>query len=98
MACWLSHFFISGCCALHGRGQAAKSAAEAGVAVGVQYDSTHVYVAPGEVDAFVSLRAGTSQKYLVWVLDESVSATRQMLRGRGPKEILLLRPRHQADI
>jgi predicted enzyme related to lactoylglutathione lyase len=35
------------------RGQAAKSAADAGVAVGAQYDSTHVYVAPGDLDAFV---------------------------------------------
>jgi predicted enzyme related to lactoylglutathione lyase len=34
-------------------GQAATSAAEAGVAVGVQYDSTHVYVAPADLDAFV---------------------------------------------
>jgi catechol 2,3-dioxygenase-like lactoylglutathione lyase family enzyme len=34
-------------------GQAARSAADAGVAVGAQYDSTHVYVAPRDLDAFV---------------------------------------------
>src|SRR5277367_2416155 len=34
-------------------GQAATNAADAGVAVGAQYDSTHVYVAPGDLDAFV---------------------------------------------
>jgi hypothetical protein len=31
-----------------------QSPAEAGVAVGPQYDSTHVYVAPGDLDAFVN--------------------------------------------
>src|SRR5271163_4798822 len=36
------------------RGQAATSAPDAGVAVGAQYDSTHVYVAPEYLDAFVS--------------------------------------------
>jgi predicted enzyme related to lactoylglutathione lyase len=35
------------------RGQAAAPAHDAGVAVGAQYDSTHVYVAPGDLDAFV---------------------------------------------
>jgi predicted enzyme related to lactoylglutathione lyase len=35
------------------RGQATRSAADAGVAVGAQYDSTHVYVAPGDLEAFV---------------------------------------------
>ena len=35
-----------------GRGQAAAPAHDAGVAVGAQYDSTHVYVAPGDLDAF----------------------------------------------
>src|ERR1700722_6186955 len=35
------------------RGQTAAPAAAAGVAVGAQYDSTHVYVAPGDLDAFV---------------------------------------------
>jgi predicted enzyme related to lactoylglutathione lyase len=35
------------------RGQAAVAARDAGVAVGAQYDSTHVYVAPGDLDAFV---------------------------------------------
>jgi hypothetical protein len=34
-------------------GQAAASAGAAGVAVGAQYDSTHVYVALGDLDAFV---------------------------------------------
>src|SRR5580693_3450977 len=34
------------------RGQAAAPAHDAGVAVGAQYDSTHVYVAPGDLDAF----------------------------------------------
>jgi predicted enzyme related to lactoylglutathione lyase len=35
------------------RGQAAVAARDAGVAVGAQYDSTHVYVVPGDLDAFV---------------------------------------------
>ena len=35
------------------RGQTAAPARNAGVAVGAQYDSTHVYVAPGDLDAFV---------------------------------------------
>jgi hypothetical protein len=35
------------------RGQVATRAADTGVAVGAQYDSTHVYVAPGDLDAFV---------------------------------------------
>src|SRR5277367_6613217 len=35
------------------RGQAGVAARDAGVAVGAQYDSTHVYVAPDELDAFV---------------------------------------------
>src|SRR5277367_2596748 len=34
-------------------GQTATNPADAGVAVGAQYDSTHVYVAPGDLDAFV---------------------------------------------
>jgi hypothetical protein len=33
---------------------AAKAASDTGVAVGAQYDSTHVYVAPGDLDAFVT--------------------------------------------
>src|SRR5271155_1267234 len=40
-------------------GQAATNAADAGVAVGPQYDSTHVYVAPGDLDAFVDSFAAT---------------------------------------
>ena len=31
-----------------------KPAPDVGVAVGAQYDSTHVYVAPGDLDAFVN--------------------------------------------
>src|SRR5271168_417797 len=50
-------------------GQAATNAADAGVAVGAQYDSTHVYVAPGDLDAFVkSVNAtfgGQASKLLV---------------------------------
>jgi predicted enzyme related to lactoylglutathione lyase len=50
-------------------GQAAGSAADAGVAVGAQYDSTHVYVAPGDLDALVkSVNAtfgGNASKLLV---------------------------------
>src|SRR5271156_4151094 len=50
-------------------GQAATNAADAGVAVGAQYDSTHVYVAPGDLDAFVkSVNAtfgGNASKLLV---------------------------------
>src|SRR5271169_3745372 len=50
-------------------GQAATNAADADVAVGAQYDSTHVYVAPGDLDAFVkSVNAtfgGNASKLLV---------------------------------
>jgi predicted enzyme related to lactoylglutathione lyase len=35
------------------RGQVAAVARDAGVAVGAQYDSTHVYVAPADLEAFV---------------------------------------------
>jgi hypothetical protein len=35
------------------------STSDAGVAVGPQYDSTHVYVAPGDLDAFVNSFAAT---------------------------------------
>ncbi len=35
------------------------SASDAGVAVGAQYDSTHVYVAPADLDAFVKSFAAT---------------------------------------
>src|ERR1700677_598357 len=35
-------------------GQTAPAAADTGVAVGAQYDSTHVYVAPSDLDAFVT--------------------------------------------
>jgi hypothetical protein len=35
------------------------AASDAGVAVGPQYDSTHVYVAPGDLDAFVNSFAAT---------------------------------------
>jgi predicted enzyme related to lactoylglutathione lyase len=37
----------------------APPASDAGVAVGPQYDSTHVYVAPGDLDAFVKSFAAT---------------------------------------
>jgi hypothetical protein len=40
------------------RGQA-KPPRDAGVGVGPQYDSTHVYVAPGDLDAFVNSFAAT---------------------------------------
>jgi predicted enzyme related to lactoylglutathione lyase len=40
------------------RGQA-KPTRDAGVAVGPQYDSTHVYVSPGDLDAFVNSFAAT---------------------------------------
>ena len=50
-------------------GQTATNPADAGVAVGAQYDSTHVYVAPGDLDAFVkSVNAtfgGNASKLLV---------------------------------
>src|SRR5277367_4406082 len=50
-------------------GQAATNAADADVAVGAQYDSTHVYVAPGDLDALVkSVNAtfgGQASKLLV---------------------------------
>ena len=44
---------FSPCTASNARGQATSGARDAGVAVGAQYDSTHVYVAPGDLDAFV---------------------------------------------
>ncbi|MFZ0737837.1 MAG: hypothetical protein WAM96_12175, partial [Candidatus Acidiferrales bacterium] len=37
----------------------ATPARDADVAVGPQYDSTHVYVAPGDLDAFVTSFAAT---------------------------------------
>jgi predicted enzyme related to lactoylglutathione lyase len=40
-------------------GQTAPAAADAGVAVGPQYDSTHVYVAPSDLNAFVASFAAT---------------------------------------
>jgi len=40
--------------AVSANGGQAKLAPDAGVAVGAQYDSTHVYVAPGDLDAFVN--------------------------------------------
>jgi predicted enzyme related to lactoylglutathione lyase len=40
-------------------GQTAPAAADAGVAVGAQYDSTHVYVAPSDLDALVTSFAAT---------------------------------------
>src|SRR5271170_4298633 len=50
-------------------GQTATNAADADVAVGAQYDSTHVYVAPGDLDALVkSVNAtfgGQASKLLV---------------------------------
>jgi hypothetical protein len=49
LACFL--FLVAVSCTV--RAQAATSAADAGVAVGAQYDSTHVYVTPGDLDAFV---------------------------------------------
>src|SRR5271168_4512800 len=39
--------------ASNARGQATSGARDAGVPVGAQYDSTHVYVAAGDLDAFV---------------------------------------------
>jgi predicted enzyme related to lactoylglutathione lyase len=51
------------------RGQSVTTAGDAGVAVGAQYDSTHVYVAPGDLDALVkSVNAtfgGQASKLLV---------------------------------
>jgi len=44
---------FSPCTASNARGQATSGARDAGVAVGAQYDSTHVYVAPADLDAFV---------------------------------------------
>jgi predicted enzyme related to lactoylglutathione lyase len=51
------HKFKKGCCRFTADAAAiallAGPAAAAGPAVGAQYDSTHVYVAPGSLDAFV---------------------------------------------
>jgi predicted enzyme related to lactoylglutathione lyase len=46
-------------CTARGQAVAAEAARDAGVAVGAQYDSTHVYVAPGYLDAFVKSVNGT---------------------------------------
>jgi predicted enzyme related to lactoylglutathione lyase len=63
-ACVLLSFAAHAACA-----QAPASASDAGVAVGAQYDSTHVYVSPGDLDAFVrSVNAtfgGTASKPIV---------------------------------
>jgi predicted enzyme related to lactoylglutathione lyase len=40
-------------------GQTAPPAADAGVAVGPQYDSSHIYVSPNDLDAFTSSFAAT---------------------------------------
>lgn len=45
--------------AIAASGQAAASAPDAGVAVGPQYDSTHVYVSPSNLSAFVASIAAT---------------------------------------
>src|SRR5450631_2225344 len=44
---------------LQGLATGSKVPGDEGVAVGAQYDSTHVYVAPGDLDAFVNSFAGT---------------------------------------
>src|ERR1700689_1614011 len=49
----LTAFLFLPCAAALARGQAAPER-DIGVAVGPQYDSTHVYVAPGDLDAFVN--------------------------------------------
>jgi predicted enzyme related to lactoylglutathione lyase len=50
-------------------GQAPVATHDAGVAVGAQYDSTHVYVGPGDLDAFVkgvnATFGGTASKLIV---------------------------------
>jgi hypothetical protein len=44
---------------LQGPASGSKVPGDDGVAVGAQYDSTHVYVAPGDLDAFVNSFAAT---------------------------------------
>jgi predicted enzyme related to lactoylglutathione lyase len=65
-------------------GQTAASAPDPGVAVGPQYDSTHVYVAPADLDAFVASIAATfggqaSKRSVVNVLPVPSSAEWQFL-------------------
>jgi predicted enzyme related to lactoylglutathione lyase len=48
-----AEFLLASFAASTAHGQASVAARDAGVAVGAQYDSTHVYVAPPDLDAFV---------------------------------------------
>jgi predicted enzyme related to lactoylglutathione lyase len=59
--------------------QQSTTVTDAGVAVGPQYDSTHVYVAPGDLDAFVksfiaTFGGQTSKQIVTNVLPEPSSA------------------------
>ena len=63
--------------------QSAETAATASVAVGPQYDTTHVYVAPEDVDRFVeSLLAtfgGTKTKQGIFTVTPTQSSTMSQL-------------------
>lgn len=55
------------------------------IAVGPQYDTTHVYIAPDQVDAFVKSFLGTfggksTKQVVVNVLPEPSSTTSQLLQ------------------
>ncbi len=67
-------FSVSAACA-----QARSAKATPEVAVGPQYDSTHVYVLPGDVDAFVKAFlgtfGGTSTKQVVVTVTPTASST-----------------------
>lgn len=64
-------------------GQTAETTGSAGVAIGPQYDTTHVYVAPEDFDRFVaSLVAtfgGTTTKQGVFTVTPTLSSTKSQL-------------------
>jgi predicted enzyme related to lactoylglutathione lyase len=68
---------------LFGLGHECAVAAEAGVAVGPQYDTAHVYVAPDEFDKFVSSLiatfGGTATKQGVFTVTPTPSKTKSQL-------------------
>jgi predicted enzyme related to lactoylglutathione lyase len=55
----LAMFSLLGLASSNSAGSQATSVRDQGVAVGAQYDSTHVYVAPSDLDVFVSSSVAT---------------------------------------
>ena len=68
---------------MQGRGETVKESTKTEVAVGSQYDTTHVYVAPADVDRFVSsflaTFGGQSTKQVVATVTPTPSSTTSQL-------------------